>query len=143
MQWVRTFAKSRCWLSVVIMGLVKFPCHLVEVSFDKTSPSWFPSPMLLVTTLLTNSWGIPNSNSPEPAPRTMLLRVRQFPTSDGLQIVVDILGRCRSAELSQCARGNVRERFYDPWWLILTLYRSNRRRRRHSHHLACVRRVSR
>ena len=72
----------------------------------------------------------------------MLLRVQQFPTSDGLQILVGILGRRRIAELSQCARGNVRESFYDAWWPIPTLYQSNRRRRRHRHHLACVRRVS-
>ena len=52
---------------LVIMGLVKFPCHLVEISFDKTSPSRFPFPMLLVTTLSTSSCGVPGSKSPEPS----------------------------------------------------------------------------
>ena len=120
---------------MVFMGLVKFPCHLVEFSFDKTSPLWFPSPMLLVTTLLMSSCGIPGSNSPELTARTMLLCIRQFPTSDGLQIVVDILGHGRNTNLSHCAHGNVHERFYDPWWPILILYESNCHCCHH-HHLA-------
>ena len=94
------------------MGLIKFPCHL----FDKTSPSRFSSPMPLATTLSTSSCGVPGANNPElTAARTMPLRARQCPTSDGLRIVVHILGRHRSAESSQCACGNVCKRFYDPW----------------------------